>query len=169
MAEFCALAGAAGSFMQIHATGKDKLEDFKNAVRSCGVEPDTCPNLDLREYIYDMPKVMAAADLVICRAGASTLAEIIACGIPAILVPSPNVTNNHQEKNARLLEKAGAAKVILESECTGASLFEAANALLLDAPGRRKMREAQKALAVEDSAYRILEVIDSITLQNHSA
>ena len=65
--------------------------------------------VEVREYIYDMPLVMAAADLVICRAGASTISELTALGTPALMVPSPYVTNNHQEKNARALEEAGGA------------------------------------------------------------
>lgn len=61
----------------------------------------------MREYIYDMPQVLAAADLIICRAGAATIAEVCASGTPCIMVPSPNVTGNHQEKNARVLERSG--------------------------------------------------------------
>ena len=68
--------------------------------------------------IPHMPTAMAAADLVLCRSGASTLAELSALGKPAVLVPSPNVVNNHQEKNARVLERAGAARVIVEREAT---------------------------------------------------
>ena len=68
------------------------------------------PRLDMREYIYDMPQVMAAADLIICRAGAATIAEVCASATPCIMVPSPNVTDNHQEKNARVLEKNGASR-----------------------------------------------------------
>ena len=79
-------------------------------------------DVEVREYIYDMPLVMAAADLVICRAGASTISELTAIAKPCILVPSPNVTNNHQEKNARVLEQHGAAVVLLEPEIDGKRL-----------------------------------------------
>ena len=74
----------------------------------------------MRQYIYDMDVVMAAADVVLCRAGASTISELTALGKPTVMVPSPYVTNNHQEKNARLLEKHGGAGVITEPEtgCT---------------------------------------------------
>lgn len=72
----------------------------------------------MREYIYDMAPVMRAADLVICRAGASTISEITALATPAILVPSPYVTNNHQEKNARILEQHGGAVVLLEADAS---------------------------------------------------
>ena len=74
----------------------------------------------MREYIYDMPLVMAAADLVLCRAGASTIAEIAAIAKPAVLVPSPNVVADHQTKNARVLANAGGAVLLPEGErsCT---------------------------------------------------
>ena len=73
--------------------------------------------IEVREYIYDMPLVMAAADVVLCRAGASTISELTAIAKPAILVPSPNVTANHQEKNARVLADQGAAVLLLERDC----------------------------------------------------
>ena len=76
------------------------------------------PELDIREYIYNMPTVLAAAAGIIGRAGAATCNEIAAAGTPCILVPSPNVTNNHQEKNARVLEAGGGAVVVLEKDCT---------------------------------------------------
>ena len=75
--------------------------------------------IDMREYIYDMPQVLAAADLIVCRAGAATIAEVCASGTPCIMVPSPNVTGNHQEKNARVLERSGAAAVVREADCDG--------------------------------------------------
>ena len=80
--------------------------------------------MDAREYIFDMPRVMAAADLILCRAGASTLAELTYMGKPVLIVPSPNVTDNHQEKNARVLERSGGAKVFLEGEFDADSLLQ---------------------------------------------
>ena len=75
---------------------------------------------------------MAAADVVLCRAGASTISELTALGKPTVMVPSPYVTNNHQEKNARLLEKHGGAVVITEPESTGDRLYKAVEAILSD-------------------------------------
>ena len=71
-----------------------------------------------------MPLVMAAADLVLCRAGASTISELTAIAKPSILVPSPNVTANHQEKNARVLADQGAAVLLLERDCVENTLYE---------------------------------------------
>ena len=73
--------------------------------------------IEVREYIYDMPLVMAAADLVLCRAGASTISELTAIAKPAVLVPSPNVTANHQEKNAQVLASQGAGILLREADC----------------------------------------------------
>ena len=83
-------------FRHIHATGRFGWEWMPDLVRSQGVDPDAEESIDLREYIYNMAAVMSAADVIISRAGASTCNEIGACGIPCILIPSPNVTNNHQ-------------------------------------------------------------------------
>ncbi len=113
----------------------------------------------MREYIYDMPRVMAAADLVLCRAGASSLAELTFMGKPAVIVPSPNVTDNHQEKNARVLEKAGGAKVLLEGEFDAASLYDLVCALLRDREQLESMRRAMLSLAVPDATDRICGVI----------
>ena len=106
----------------------------------------------MREYIYDMPQVLAAADLIICRAGAATIAEVCASGTPCIMVPSPNVTGNHQEKNARVLEDAGAAAVVREADCDGRSLYETAKAILSDPERTGGMRTA-----VVDAAERIYQ------------
>jgi UDP-N-acetylglucosamine--N-acetylmuramyl-(pentapeptide) pyrophosphoryl-undecaprenol N-acetylglucosamine transferase len=102
---------------------------------------------------------MAAADLVICRAGASTLSELTLLGKPVILVPSPNVTNNHQEKNARMLERAGAAKVLLEGEFSAESLLGSVTKLLQDREPLEAMTASSRALSVPDATDRIVELI----------
>ena len=106
-----------------------------------------------------MPQLMAAADLIITRAGASTLNEIQAAGTPCIIVPSPNVTDNHQEKNARVLERAGGAKVLLEGEFDAASLFADIRDLLSDGKKLNAMREAMLSLSVPDATDRICGII----------
>jgi len=110
---------------------------------------------------------MVAADLVISRAGASSLNEIAASGTPAIIVPSPNVTDNHQEKNARILEQRGGAVVIRESESSGRVLYETAKAILADEKRAAQMGEAARAAAVLDSAERIYELILKTVEESH--
>ena len=102
---------------------------------------------------------MAAADLILCRAGASTLSELSYIGKPVVLVPSPNVTNNHQEKNARILEEHGAAVVLRETECDGERLYEAVKELLGDRERLSGMEKAVQSMAVPDSAEKIYGII----------
>lgn len=146
-------------WQHIHATGSYGWSWMPQYVTDRGVDLNQCPGIAMKEYIYDMPTVMAAADLVICRAGASTLNEVAASGTPCIVVPSPNVADNHQEKNARILQDRGAAQVILEKDCTAERLFAEASKLL-DSPARcRAMRRALLDMAVVDSAQRICETV----------
>ena len=163
IAQFMKLECKEGLFRHIHATGSYGWRWMPEYVRNQGVELSKHPLVTMQEYIYNMPTMMAAADLVICRAGASTLNEIAAAGTPCIIVPSPNVTNNHQEKNARILEKRGAAVVLREDECDGESLYKAAKELLADAPRRAQMRKALHAMAVPDSAERIYNIITELS------
>lgn len=149
-------------FHHIHATGSFGWRWMPDYVRQQGVDLSKHPLVKMEEYIYNMPTVMAAADLIISRAGASTLNEIAAAGTPCIIVPSPNVTNNHQEKNARILEQRGAAVVIREAECTGESLYAAAKELLQDRNRCKAMRKALREMAVIDSAQRIYEIISDL-------
>lgn len=145
-------------FRHIHATGSFGWRWMPEYVQSLGVELEKHPNVEMREFIYDMPQIMAAADLVICRAGAATISEVGASGTPCIMVPSPNVTGNHQEKNARVLEKRGAALVLRESECDGQTLYEAAKTILHDDVRRREMTAAAHEMSVVDAAERIYAV-----------
>ena len=129
-------------FRHIHAVGKGGWEAMEQKLRELGLP--TSDRLDVRQYIYDMDVVMAAADVVLCRAGASTISELTALGKPTVMVPSPYVTNNHQEKNARLLEKHGGAVVITEPESTGDGLYKAVEAILSDSEKRSSMARAMK-------------------------
>ncbi len=159
MAEFLKAEAKDGLFRHIHATGSYGWKWMPEYVRQQGFDPEKHPELELREYIYNMPQVMAAADLVICRAGAATISEVCASGTPCIMVPSPNVTDNHQEKNARVLEQHGAAAVIREEDCDGKSLYAAAKELLLNPKRLKAMRSAARAMAVVDSAEQIYGII----------
>ena len=105
------------------------------------------------------PAVMRAADLVLCRAGASTISELTALWVPALIVPSPYVTNNHQEKNARVLENAGGAAVLLEKDCSGQALFQAACGILHDGARRASMERAMSALGIRDATERIYQTV----------
>lgn len=146
-------------WQHIHSTGSYGWKWMPQYVKDLGVDLRDCSGLDLREYIYDMPTLMAAADVVIGRAGASTLNEIAASGTPCIIVPSPNVTDHHQERNAKVFGDRGAAQVIGEDICTPEKLFQETK-ILLDNPARcRAMRRSLGELVVVDSAERICRII----------
>lgn len=159
MADFLALEAAREPFHHIHGAGKQGCPAVLELLREKGVDPEAHPALRVREYIYDMAPVMRAADLVICRAGASTISELTALGTPALMVPSPYVTNNHQEKNARALEEAGGAAVLTEAECSGQALFQAACKILRDEARLGRMEKAMASLGVRDAAERIYETV----------
>ena len=149
-------------FTHIHATGSFGREWMPKRVKDNGVDFENCPALDIREYIYNMPAVMAAADVVIGRAGSATCNEIAACGTPCILIPSPNVTNNHQEKNARVLEEAGGAVVVLEKECTPEGMYALVKELLGDEARREEMSRKLRGMVRLDSTARICDIVEEL-------
>ena len=159
MVDFLALEAAKEPFHHIHAAGSGNLTALKHALKERGVVLSEHPALDVREYIYDMARVCRAADLVICRAGASTISELTALGVPVLMVPSPYVTNNHQEKNARALEESGGAVVLLERECSGQALFQAASGILRDEERRAEMERSMLSLGIRDAGERIWQTV----------
>lgn len=158
MLELITLLDEKSSFRLIHSVGSMYYERFMEKLNADA--PDyVSRGADVRKYIYDMPRVMAAADIILCRAGASTLSELAYMGKPVIIVPSPNVTNNHQEKNARVLEKAGGAKVLLEGEFDAVSLLSDVKALLADKQQLDEMASAMRSLAIPDATDKIADII----------
>ena len=144
-------------FHHIHAVGKGGWPAMESALQQRGL--NDCPALDVRQYIYNMATVMRGADLVICRAGASTVSELTALAVPAVIVPSPYVTNNHQEKNARLLEAHGGAEVLLEREANGAALYRAAADILRSPDKQTRMKQGMLSLGIPDATERIYETV----------
>ena len=139
--------------LHIHATGSRGVELFAELGRQkefAGYE-----GIQAREYIQDMPQMLAAADLVISRAGALTLAELEAVGRAAILIPSPNVAENHQYYNALELQKAGAALVLEEKDLTGERLVEQVQSLLAQPGKLQEMGRKARTLADPDSLEKI--------------
>lgn len=146
-------------YQHIHATGSYGWQWMPGKLEKLGIPTDGSCGITVQEYIYNMPTLMAAADVFVSRAGASSCNEIAAAGIPCIFIPSPNVTDNHQEKNARALEKGGGAIVLLEKDCTAQALMERIRALLADDDRRGQMRSALHKMCVFDSAERLCDVI----------
>ena len=149
-------------FQHIHAVGSFGWKWMPDYVRQLGIDLEHTPSIHMKEYFYNMPTVMAAADVVISRAGASSCSEIAASGTPCLLIPSPNVTDNHQEKNARVLERQGAAIVVLEKDCTAQRLYNEITELLGDKERYRSMGTALYAVAVPDSAERLCDQMEQL-------
>ena len=150
-------------FHHIHATGSFGKEWMPKRVKDNGVDYEHISALDIREYIYNMPTVLAAADLVIGRAGSATCNEIAASGTPCILIPSPNVTNNHQEKNARVLEEGGGAVVVLEKDCGPEKMYELVKTLLANEARREEMSRKLRTMVHLNSAEKICEIVEELT------
>ncbi len=149
-------------FHHIHATGSFGREWMPQRVKDNGVDHEDVPQLDIREYIYNMPTLMAAADLFISRAGSGSCNEIGVVGVPCILIPSPNVTANHQEKNARVLEAAGGAVVMLEKDCTPEALYSLIRDLLADPQRREAMASCFRGQVKLDSTERICDIVEAL-------
>ena len=148
-------------FHHIHATGTFGKEWMPALVKEKGVDFENCPTIDIREYIYNMPTLVAAADVVIGRSGSATCNELAAAGAPCILIPSPNVTNDHQTKNAKVLADCGGAVLLPEGEASAQRIYDEVMGLLV--PGRRDdMSRALKALSRPDCAQRICDLIEQL-------
>jgi UDP-N-acetylglucosamine--N-acetylmuramyl-(pentapeptide) pyrophosphoryl-undecaprenol N-acetylglucosamine transferase len=118
--------------------------------------------IKLFPYLDDMPAALAVADLAVTRSGATTLAEITALGIPAILIPSPNVVDNHQYYNAKLLSDRGAAVLIEEKDFDYTRLTLEINELLATADKLREMAEKSRQMGVPDAAERVYRVLQEV-------
>lgn len=113
-------------------------------------------------YLNNMSNVLNVVDLVVCRSGATTLAELTALGVPSVLIPSPYVTNNHQEKNARSLVDKQAAEIVLEKELSSEKLYHYVYDLMNDASQLEKMAHAAKKMGITDASVRLTQVIEEI-------
>ena len=163
MAELFRLEKEAGfPYQHIHAVGSFGWEWMPKLVAEKGIDLAADTAITMKEYLYNMPTVMAAADVVISRAGASTCNEIAASGTPCVLIPSPNVTDNHQEKNARALEKPGGAVVILEKDCSAQKIFDEIKAIVDDPQKSGAMQKALHSIVVPDSAERVCAIMEAL-------
>ncbi len=159
-ARFLALEARNGlPFHHVHGAGAIGCQRMGGYLRDEKVDLSRTPELEVREYIQNMSELMRAADLVICRAGASTISELTALGVPALIIPSPNVTHNHQESNARVLADAGGAVMILEKDSSGQRLYDTACDILHDEARRKAMSAAMSSLGTIDAAEKILDAV----------
>ncbi len=153
--------GRADKYNYIIATGQYGLW-VPDKMREKGVDPEIKDNIQVRVYINDMDRCLSAADLVICRAGASSLSEFQALGKASILVPSPNVTENHQFHNAMALVNKNAAVIIEEKDLNGEVLGKEMDRLLSDKKLLEEIGANAKAMAVTDAAARICDIVTGL-------
>ena len=145
------LAAGGAPLRLVHQTGDRDVEMVRTAYRKAGLQADVEP------FLYDMGRQLGQADIVVCRAGATTLAELAAAGTPAILIPLPTATDDHQRRNAEALGDAGASEVLLQKEATGPVLAERIQALAADRDRRRRMAAAARKFAKPDAARVIVD------------
>ncbi len=144
-------AGGGPPLHLVHQTGERDVEMVRAGYRLAGIPADVQP------FLHDMGRRIGRADLIVCRAGSTTLAEITAAGKPAVLIPLPTATDDHQRKNAEALGAAGAAEVLLQSDMTGRVLAQRIRALAADRGRRSRMASAARALARPDAARIIVD------------
>jgi len=137
----------------VHQTGAADADRCLERYRALGL----AERVSVRPFIEDMPAVLAAAGLVVGRAGALTLAELAIVGRPAVLIPLPTAADDHQSKNAAEFQQAGAAVVIDQASATGASLADLLEGLLRDGARREAMARAMRALARPAAASDVVE------------
>jgi UDP-N-acetylglucosamine--N-acetylmuramyl-(pentapeptide) pyrophosphoryl-undecaprenol N-acetylglucosamine transferase len=145
------LAAGGSPLRLVHQTGERDVEMVRTAYREAGLQAAVEP------FLYDMGRQLRQADVIVCRAGATTLAEITAAGKAAILIPLPTATDDHQRRNAEALAAAGAAEVLLQPEATGAALAARVLALVGDRKRREAMERAARTQARPDAAKVIVE------------
>lgn len=145
----------------IHQTGERDSDWVKSQYAQKGIIAD------VRPFINDMAEQYRKAELIICRAGATTLAEITACGKMAVLIPYPHATHNHQEHNARILESAGAAEMILDKDVSGARLAQSIASAMEQPEKRRVMENNCYALGKRDATQKALQLCLDLLGKSH--
>lgn len=143
----------------VHQAGKGNAAGLADALRDSGLEGEVV------EFINDMPAAFADADLIVCRSGASTVSELAAAGRPSILVPFPYATDDHQLRNAEAMERAGAAKLIRDSELSGRRLFEEITSLSREQNRLAEMGGAARRMAKPTAAQRAAEVLEEVAVR----
>ena len=147
----------------LHQTGEKDYEHIRKAYQESGFRGTIAP------FVYQMGEAYAVADLVISRAGATTLAELTALGKPAILIPYPFAAGNHQELNARKLQEIGAAKMILDRELLGETLAGNIKELFMNETVRKEMQKNSRSVGRPDACTKVVDIAMSLMKQSSSS
>ena len=153
------LAATGLHFAITHQTGERDVDLVRVAYERAGLAAR------VEAFIFEIDREMKAADVVVCRSGATTLAELAASATPAILVPLPSATDDHQRKNAEVVARAGAALVVDQRDLNGDTLAGAIEQLVVDRDRRRAMASAARSLARPDAAQRIADRVEQLALR----
>ena len=158
------------NYQIIWATGPKQYDIIKEALKEKNIDIENVQNAKILPYIYNMEEIMNVSNVIVARSGAMTIAEISNLGKPSILVPLPNVSQDHQLYNAKVLEKVGAAQIILNNDLTQNNLNEAINSIVTDANKMKTMGEnalKEASYSVEDKIYtEIKETISNYKNKN---
>ncbi|WP_207941719.1 undecaprenyldiphospho-muramoylpentapeptide beta-N-acetylglucosaminyltransferase [Enterococcus sp. DIV2402] len=147
------------NYQILYASGERYYQEIEESI---GMSKDAFANISIQPYINQMMDVMVNCDLLIGRAGATSIAEFTGLGLPAILIPSPYVTNDHQTKNAMSLVHAGAVKMIKDSELTAENLVVTVDEIMNDEVLRKQMAEASKEQGITDASERLYQLVQSL-------
>lgn len=157
------LAGKRESLHVIHQTGKADFETIRERYNQLA------PSFEVTPFIYDVEEFYNRCDLLICRSGAITLAEITALGKASILVPLPTAAHNHQEQNARRLMEAGAARMVLQNDLTADLLFAVINELSESPEKLNQMAAASRAMGQPNATNNVVELAEEVVFRQKNA
>ncbi len=146
----------------VHVTGDETFEEYKRSLKEEGLDTDKYKNINILSYTNDMPLLLNAADLVICRSGATTIAEVNYVGVAAIYIPYPYAANDHQMKNAISTRDKGASVVIKNDELSGKILATAVESLLKDDKLLSKMALKSRSMGIRNSTQLLCDEIEEI-------
>ncbi|GAB6181889.1 undecaprenyldiphospho-muramoylpentapeptide beta-N-acetylglucosaminyltransferase [Desulfotomaculum defluvii] len=146
----------------LHATGQVGYEEFIQELTNSGIDVEQYGNIIIKPYLYNMHEALAAADLIVSRSGAATLAEITILGLPSILIPYPFASENHQEHNARALVDRGAAVLIKDSELDGLRLVRTIEDIIQDKEKLKNMAQASRKLGRPEALNDIIKCVEKI-------
>ena len=161
VADLLTASGKSGKYQHIHGYGQYG-KWMPQLLKDQGLDLSKHPEIQVREYITNMPECLAAADLVICRAGAITLSELQIQGKGAILIPSPNVAENHQYHNAMAMVRRGAAAILEEKDLSGQALCKKVEEIFSQPNGAAQLGKHAKEMAISDANQRIYQIIKEI-------
>lgn len=149
-------------FQIIWACGANQYDIIKEELKSKNLDIENLENAKIMPYIYNMEEIMNLADIIVSRSGAMTITEVAKCGKPAIFIPFPFATENHQEYNARVLKDVGAARIILDKDLNKETLINALNEMLKDKYKLEKMGQNAEKIAIQDVEDRIYKEIEKL-------